>query len=228
VASVSTVPPPGSVISVPIRIRLFVDFWNLQILLRQREAEATQGKSKNVRIDWNKLPTALVRRAASILNASNFSYDGTIVFTSYDPKTDEGRKYHRFATAWLDRQPGVQVQCFERRPRHAPKCQSCHKEICDCPHCGVKVAGTVEKGVDTAIATDMIRLAWEKAYDVAVLVCSDGDLVPAVEFLDLKGVRVIQAGFPPHGSHLARSCWASFDIFSMREEFREADRPPRV
>ena len=57
-----------------------------------------------------------------------------------------------------------------------------------------------EKGVDTAIATDMIRLAWEKAYDVAVLASSDGDLVPAVEFLDLKGARIIQAGFYPRGS----------------------------
>lgn len=213
--------PAGSVISVPIRIRLFIDFWNLQILLRERETEATNGKSRNVRIDWNQLPQALVRRAASMLGAINHSYDGTIVFTSADSKTEEGRRYKRFATSWLDRQPGIQVQCFERRPRHAPKCQACHKLIEVCPHCQVNVAGTIEKGVDTAIATDMIRLAWEKAYDVGILVSSDGDLVPAVEFLDLKGVRIIQAGFPPHGSHLARSCWASFDIFSMREEFRD-------
>lgn len=72
-----------------------------------------------------------------------------------------------------------------------------------------------------AIATDMIRLAWEKAYDVAVLASSDGDLVPAVEFLDDKGSRIIQAGFPPHGSHLARACWGSFDMFALRESFRQ-------
>ncbi len=32
---------------------------------------------------------------------------------------------------------------------------------------------TVEKGIDTAIVTDMISLAWANAWDVAVLVSSD-------------------------------------------------------
>lgn len=41
------------------------------------------------------------------------------------------------------------------------------------------MVGTVEKGVDTFIATDMIRLAWENAYEIAVLASSDSDLVPA-------------------------------------------------
>jgi len=216
--TIPAIPPAGSTITVPVRIRLFIDFWNLQILLNNKEFEKSGTKFK---IDWKKLPMSLVRKAAAVVNAQSFTYDGTIVFTSYDAKTDEGKKYHRWINNWLDKQPGVQVQCFERRPRGSPKCQSCHAKIENCPHCKAVLAGTVEKGVDTAIATDMIRLAWEKAYDIAVLACSDGDLVPAVEFLDLKGVRVVQAGFPPHGSHLARSCWASFDMFAMRDEFRD-------
>ena len=77
---------------------------------------------------------------------------------------------------------------------------------------------TLEKGVDTLIATDMIRLAWEDGYDLAVLVSSDGDLVPAVEFLNQKARTVVQAGFPPRGVDLATSCWASFDVFPMRHE----------
>lgn len=81
------------------------------------------------------------------------------------------------------------------------------------------LAGTVEKGVDTAIATDMIRLAWENAYDAAILVTSDADLVPAVEFLELKGIRVIQAGFPPDGADLSTACWGSFDLFACRKMF---------
>jgi uncharacterized LabA/DUF88 family protein len=82
------------------------------------------------------------------------------------------------------------------------------------------MAGTIEKGVDTAIATDMIRLAWERAYDVAILATSDADLVPAVEFLDQRGFRIIQAGFPPLGSHLSRACWATLDVFKIRNQFR--------
>jgi uncharacterized LabA/DUF88 family protein len=73
-------------------------------------------------------------------------------------------------------------------------------------------------GVDTLIATDMIRLAWENAYDVAVLATSDSDLVPAVEFLDVKGLKVIQAGFPPMSADLATKCWASFDVVIQRSE----------
>ena len=74
------------------------------------------------------------------------------------------------------------------------------------------MAGTVEKGVDVAIATDMIRLVWEESYDYAVLVSSDADYVPAVEFLSSKGRRIIHVGFPPKGMSLAKTCWASLDL----------------
>jgi hypothetical protein len=53
------------------------------------------------------------------------------------------------------------------------------------------------KGIDTAIASDMVSLAWEDAYDIGVLVGADADLVPVAEFLDKKGKQIIQAGFPP-------------------------------
>ena len=89
-----------------------------------------------------------------------------------------------------------------------------------CPHCRADLARSVEKGVDTAIATDMIRLAWENAYDVGVLVTSDADLIPAVEFLDQEGTRILQAGFPPSGVDLSRACWATFDLFTIRNTFR--------
>ncbi len=58
----------------------------------------------------------------------------------------------------------------------------------------------------------MIKLAWEDAYDWAVLVSSDRDFVPAVEFLNAKGCKVLHAGFPPRGSQLAAKCWGSLDL----------------
>jgi uncharacterized LabA/DUF88 family protein len=203
------------------RIRIFVDFWNLQLTLKERETKYTRQNS-NFNIDWLKLAGCLVAETAQVLGVGNAVYEGCIVFTSSDLKTPEGRKYHKWATTWLDRQPGIQVKCFERRPKHPPKCPACHHPIPKCPHpsCGADLVGTVEKGVDTAIATDMIRLAWEKAYDVAILASSDADLVPAVEFLDQKGIRVIQAGFPPLGSELSRACWATIDVFALRNRFR--------
>lgn len=39
----------------------------------------------------------------------------------------------------------------------------------------------MEKGIDVAIAIDLVRLAMERAYETAVLMSSDTDLLPAIE-----------------------------------------------
>jgi uncharacterized LabA/DUF88 family protein len=81
--------------------------------------------------------------------------------------------------------------------------------------------GTQEKGVDTAIATDMIKLAWANSYDVAVIVSSDRDFVPVAEFLQTRGLKVVHAAFPPKGSELSQKCWASFDVKALMSLFRK-------
>jgi len=202
------------------RIRVFVDYWNLQITLNERESEVIGQEDVRFKVNWRDFPGWVAKKAAEVVGVTEFSYEGAIIYVSYNPKTDVDRPFKNWLTTWLDRQPGIQVNIRERQPKAAPRCHSCHGRIEVCPHCGIALAGTVEKGVDTAIVTDMIRLAWEDAYNVAVVVSSDRDLVPAVEFLDAKGRKVIQAGFPPSGVHLATACWASFGLFVLREEFR--------
>src|SRR2546425_158289 len=78
---------------------------------------------------------------------------GRDYLTSYDPRSADGGKYRKWATTWLGRQPGVTVECRERKPRSLPKCTFCYKEIGYCPHpgCGKRIASTIEKGVDTLI-----------------------------------------------------------------------------
>jgi uncharacterized LabA/DUF88 family protein len=139
------------------------------------------------------------------------------IYTSFNPKTDEGKKFKQWATTWLDRQPGINVQALERKPKALPKCNTCHKEITHCPHqgCGNAIVQTVEKGVDTLLATDLIRLAVSNAYDVAVISTLDADMIPAVEFVQSGGKKVIQAGFPPMGVDLATECWGSFDVMTL-------------
>jgi NYN domain len=207
--------------SVP-RIRVFIDYWNLQLTLNEREGVATHQDDVRFKLDWRGLPAWLSKKAAEKAGVPNYSYEGAIIFASHDPNAHDGGKFNNWASNWLNRQPGIQVQCPARHSRSKPKCNICHREISICPlsDCGAKISGTVEKGVDTAIATDMIRLAWEDAYEIAVLASSDADLVPAVKFLDQKGKKVVQAGFPPSGIHLAKACWASFDIFAKRDEIR--------
>ncbi|MEM2972341.1 MAG: NYN domain-containing protein [Candidatus Bathyarchaeia archaeon] len=48
----------------------------------------------------------------------------------------------------------------------------------------------VEKSVDVALATDLIGMAWENAYDVAVIVSGDADYVGAVSKVMSKGKNV--------------------------------------
>lgn len=193
-----------------IRIRAFIDYWNVQLTLNERISQ------DKVKIDWQNIGSILAENAAKKVNVKDYSFDGVIIYASY-PKNAENKSFNKWITTWLNRQPGVQVQCLERQPKAPPKCPTCHKPIENCPHqeCGARIAGTIEKGVDTLICTDMIRLAWEQAYDIAVLASSDRDLVPAVEFLNSKGIKIVQAGFPPMGVHLATSCWASFDMFGL-------------
>jgi uncharacterized LabA/DUF88 family protein len=210
-------------LSTAARVRVFIDYWNFQLALNEVESRA-QGQVSRFKVDWRGAGPWLARNAAQAigLTAAACSFDGVIIYSSFNPQTQEGRGFHRWMTTWLARQPGVQVECRERKRKAPPKCPSCYRRIERCPHpdCQKDMLATEEKGVDTLIATDMIRLAWENAYDLAVLASSDSDLVPAVEFLRLKGRKVVQAGFPPLGVALATASWASFDVASRREELR--------
>lgn len=53
----------------------------------------------------------------------------------------------------------------------------------------------VEKGIDVAIAVESLSLAYEDAYDVALLVSGDGDYVELVEAIKRRGKHVECAMF---------------------------------
>ena len=53
----------------------------------------------------------------------------------------------------------------------------------------------VEKGIDVAIAVESLYLAYENAYDIALIVSGDGDYVELVEVLKRKGKHVEVAMF---------------------------------
>ncbi len=58
----------------------------------------------------------------------------------------------------------------------------------DCPHCGEHFAREVQKGVDVAIATLVIKLAVQGVYDRLILSAGDGDFEQAISYVksDLK------------------------------------------
>lgn len=52
-----------------------------------------------------------------------------------------------------------------------------------------------EKGVDIALAVDMLSLGFQNAYDVAILVSGDADFIRAIEVVKYLGKRVEVAMF---------------------------------
>ena len=191
------------------RVRVFVDYWNFQLGIG----------GTNYKVDWKILGEWLAEKACERVGISSggYSFGGMNVYTSYDPASGN-RSHYNWVRNFLDELPGITTHCLERKTRWAPQCHSCEYTVARCPKCNASMAGTIEKGVDILLATDLIRMAWENAYDIAVLVTSDSDLVPCVEYLRQMPKRVIQARFAPRGADIARVCEASFDITHSKQE----------
>jgi uncharacterized LabA/DUF88 family protein len=190
--------------------RIFIDYWNFQLNM-------VDFYGKEFRLDWFRLPNLLINQGAKLIG-SPLEYEGMHVYISYDKNRDGDKSLKDWAHNVIEKVPGVDVIMKERKPRNPQKCPNCHREIKICPHCGKEIKAMVEKGVDTAIVTDLISLAWENSWEYAILVSSDKDYIPAVDMLNRKGFHVINAHFPPTGSDLAGNCWAEIDLKSCLKE----------
>ncbi len=195
------------------RVRLFVDFWNFQL-------QWNEHLTKEKRCDWARLPAELVAQAhAAVTNAGiaqALQLEETRVYASYNPSREEDVGLKRWLNDFLDVQASFRVFVTERKDKPAKfYCRECQQEFAVCPSCNKPLTRSREKGVDTAIVTDLLSLAWEGAFDVAVLVSSDADMIPCVERVQEKGFKVINATWPSRGMDLARTCWASFSIMTM-------------
>jgi uncharacterized LabA/DUF88 family protein len=129
-------------------------------------------------------------------------YDG-----AYDPrhnKHNAQRKYFDTIAA----EPGVQLRLGHLQETH-PKWQHAVREA-------IKAAGLDlakfeeqftfrpelgQKGVDTRIALDLVRLAQNHAYDVGIVVAGDRDLAEPIRVAQDEGRRIIVAG--PQNSSIA-------------------------
>ena len=192
-----------------IRVMVFVDMSNFLGSVRSIDPK--------FRVDWKELGPAIARQALEAVDAeAKASFQGMYVYGSYDPSSDKDEGFRKWAMTVVDTFPGVQVTML---PRHHKRkgfvCPSCHQETSKCPKCDAAMKGTEEKGVDVRLATDMIKFAWVDVYDIAVLVSSDRDFIPVVEFLDTRGIKTIHAAFPPAGSELTQKGWANIDMRTL-------------
>ncbi|WP_182875518.1 NYN domain-containing protein [Microbispora sp. H10670] len=189
------------------RVRIFIDFWNFQL--------SWNSAMNPEKCDWRALPPAVVQAVASVLASVNLTdpldLEETLLYASVDPVADAPLR--KWLTGTIERLPSWSVSVRERRsqPRQV-HCRNCGTMTTACPSCGQSYMAKPEKGVDAAIVTDMLSLAWQDAYDVAVPVTSDADFVPAVERVQERGLKVINAGWSGKGHQLKAACWGSFDL----------------
>jgi uncharacterized LabA/DUF88 family protein len=189
------------------RTRIFIDFWNFQL-----SWNATTNGSK---CNWRQLPPSILTAAASLLGTVGLTdpldLEETLLYASVDPVDDA--RLRTWLTGTIERFPSWRVSIRDRRPQpRRVHCRHCRTTISACPTCQHAYVSKPEKGVDAAIVTDMLSLAWQNAYDVAVLVSSDADFVPAVERVQERGLKVINAGWAGKGHELKAACWGSFDL----------------
>jgi uncharacterized LabA/DUF88 family protein len=145
----------------------------------------------------------------------------TRVYASYEPCRE--RKLKSWLDSFLDKQPGVSVIVKERHWRQkAIHCRSCDTRLEECPTCKAKIGRASEKMVDSRIVTDMLSLAWDGSYEVALLLTSDADMVPAVESLQRHNFKVINATWKGHGHELAKTSWASFNLDIVLDKLKRA------
>lgn len=214
-----------------MRTMVFVDYWNLQMTLQQQDG-FSQGLSgaalggHRFNVDWFGIGPTLTGLASAHASPTGdqlpLNYEETRIYTSTDPLNPRDSSYKNFATKVLDNRPGIRVFCLDRKPKRSPTCPACHIEMEECPNCGDKRTASQEKGVDTLLAIDMLRMGLDGAYDVALLVSQDSDMSPAAEHLGTKGIKVIQVGLKHFGKGLAAHCWANFDLFPLRDHVRRS------
>jgi uncharacterized LabA/DUF88 family protein len=203
---------------VAYRTSIFIDFWNFSLQWRNR--------AHGDLIDWRKVPAELLGESERQLQQAGFGdalhLEEALVYASYD-EDDPGRKLKGWLDAFLDKQPRFRVTTRVRRSKpRSVYCRACEHSIERCPNCQETLRWSTEKGVDTAIVTGLLSLAGEGAFDAAVLVSSDTDYLPAVEWLQSRGFKVINATWANHGHELARACWASFELDGIVSKLRQA------
>lgn len=77
-----------------------------------------------------------------------------------------------------------------------------------------------EKGTDVKIGVDLVIGAADDVYDTAILVSSDTDLIPAVQYIKYKNKKLEYVGFS-HAPSLGMQKYADFSILLLPEDINK-------
>jgi uncharacterized LabA/DUF88 family protein len=185
------------------RVMIFIDGGNFEGSCRSIDEHLTH------EIDFNKLSSALVKYS------NGDSYQGTYFYCSYRPKmaglsAEEIEKINKKVKFYdaLQFKTGYTVRKFRRKIRSET-----------CVQCGKTTTFTIEKGVDSNLVADLLTLAWEDAFDIAVVLSDDADIGAAIDYLKRKGKKVFHASFSKlqHGQEIRKLCFGLIDLTSVYE-----------
>jgi uncharacterized LabA/DUF88 family protein len=188
-----------------MRVRIFIDFWNFQLCWN--ECHSHLGAKDKVQIPWKDLPLILSAEAGK---GQPVRFTGAIVYASIDPNNQNDKKLKNWLFHGLSSYTGYSIVVKQRKPRKTFKCQeeNCKAPVTHCPKCGTQLKGTVEKGIDAAVITDLLTQALDDNYDMGILISGDADYAPAVEYIQKKtDKQIVQAHFRNHGDELRKACW---------------------
>lgn len=141
------------------RVRIFIDFWNFQLSWNDHLTSQSQ-------CDWPRLPAHLLDLTRQALATAGItetlSLEETRVYASYNPDSVADANLRNWLDNFLDRQPSFRVFSFPRKDKPAWfYCRECQTPFASCPSCHQPLIRSREKGVDTAIVTDLLSLGKE-------------------------------------------------------------------
>lgn len=119
------------------------------------------------KIDWRRLHEHL-EKDGPIWQTFFFS-------SAFDPDTEIENEFYRY----LKEDLRWEISLYQLG-RRTIRCKQCHNEE----------TVAAEKGVDVGVATRMLMLGMNRAYETAILVAGDRDYLEPVQFLKGQGLRV--------------------------------------
>ena len=121
-------------------------------------------------------------------------------FAAFAAKLSKGRPLYRIYYYNVLRDPDRNPQAYQDQQKFI-------NALYSTPYLEVRMGSSkmrgdviVEKGVDIMVATDLLRLAWNDLYDVAILVSGDGDFGYALQTVKNRGKHIEVAYMESHAS----------------------------
>lgn len=170
--------------SANIRVKVFVDFWNVVI-----NARSQTSSDLPIDVRWQKLTEAVINQATSVQKADSI-LSGCYIFGS---NSQSNGKELKFKNETLDTYGSLDGLYFDFRERVSKETTQ------KCGNCGAPMVRSSESGIDILLTVEMIKHANMGDHDYLALVSSDRDFLPLLQYLKDQGQRVLHISpGPPH------------------------------